>query len=565
MKSKVWTPQGKQSGPFNSLLGLGETIVDTKNGDSALVTEGEIGVDNQKSSVSKYDNTVVIGNDIDWRTGRKFSDTVAPYTAMKQTIDKSIKNIKKFADRSSRYKDTLNVQQQNYAPMLRLIFGVQEDAINQQQIQHLIEDYYRQAPEKRQQAKGKRQQVKGQIQDYYKQTSKYNLGKDKPGYRNGLDDNYWITTHGDPIAPYEQIIKDYIDYRDNNNVNSNKNNSTLNSDELTNSNELTTQTNIEQKPRWYNKISNWYNNISHNNDTLSSWGEQLAGMSVPIANALRQNTYWNSQPISKPNTYLKNNYADYANNILAKMKVNPYQEVQKMYEQVRQAKYGNSQAGGLTAAQRNINNLALDANSASAIGSIYNQANIQNNQYAQMLAQAMHQSGQEDRSAAMAALQHDYDQYIRSHGRKVEGIEKSMANLGNIWQQMAADRNTIRIADKNLGIYQQNANTDVKKVEAAIKDAEAKTAALKEASDKQYELEQQKLKMEKEAKEQEAKQREEENNKIWNTYKDDNDKPLFNSSEEFYKRIPEMIKAWQDNKKAKISKPTSSKKKKEKK
>lgn len=82
--NKVWTPNGYQAGPVNSLVGKGESIIDYTNGTGTLVTKGKVGVDNQPSSVRRDDNNVIAGNDIDWSNGMKFSDQVAPLTAKLQ-------------------------------------------------------------------------------------------------------------------------------------------------------------------------------------------------------------------------------------------------------------------------------------------------------------------------------------------------------------------------------------------------------------------------------------------------------------------------------------------------
>lgn len=82
--NKVWTPNGYQAGPVNSLVGKGESIIDYTNGTGTLVTKGKVGVDNQPSSVRRDDNNVIAGNDIDWSNGMKFSDQVAPLTVKLQ-------------------------------------------------------------------------------------------------------------------------------------------------------------------------------------------------------------------------------------------------------------------------------------------------------------------------------------------------------------------------------------------------------------------------------------------------------------------------------------------------
>ena len=71
--NKVWTPNGYQAGPVNSLVGNGESIIDYTNGTGTLVTKGKVGVDNQPSSVRRDDNNVIAGNDIDWSNGMKDS------------------------------------------------------------------------------------------------------------------------------------------------------------------------------------------------------------------------------------------------------------------------------------------------------------------------------------------------------------------------------------------------------------------------------------------------------------------------------------------------------------
>ena len=95
--TKVWTPNGYQAGPFNSLVGKGESIIDYTNGTGTLVTKGKVGVDNQPSSVRRDDDNVIAGNDIDWSNGIKFSDQVAPLTAklqMYNNIEKRVKESK---------------------------------------------------------------------------------------------------------------------------------------------------------------------------------------------------------------------------------------------------------------------------------------------------------------------------------------------------------------------------------------------------------------------------------------------------------------------------------------
>ena len=138
--NKVWTPNGYQTGPFNSLVGKGESIIDYTNGTGTLVTKGKVGVDNQPSSVRIDDDNVIAGNDVDWSNGIKFSDQVAPLTAKLQMYN----NIEKRAKESkldSLSKQTKQLQTTQIQQAKTPILGMMKNITDRQQMQHQIEDY----------------------------------------------------------------------------------------------------------------------------------------------------------------------------------------------------------------------------------------------------------------------------------------------------------------------------------------------------------------------------------------------------------------------------------------
>lgn len=138
--NKVWTPNGYQAGPVNSLVGKGESIIDYANGTGTLVTKGKVGVDNQPSSVRRDDDNVIAGNDIDWSNGIKFSDQVAPLTAklqMYNNIEKRVKENKL----DSLSKQTKQLQTTQIQQAKTPILGMMKNITDRQQMQHQIEDY----------------------------------------------------------------------------------------------------------------------------------------------------------------------------------------------------------------------------------------------------------------------------------------------------------------------------------------------------------------------------------------------------------------------------------------
>lgn len=139
--NKVWTPNGYQSGPINSLVGKGESIIDYTNGTGTLVTKGKVGVDNQPSSVSVNDNNVIAGNDVDWSNGMKFSDQVAPLTAKLQMYNNIEKRAGKKSELSSLSKQTMELQKNQLDRAKAPILQAMKNITDRQEKQHQIEDY----------------------------------------------------------------------------------------------------------------------------------------------------------------------------------------------------------------------------------------------------------------------------------------------------------------------------------------------------------------------------------------------------------------------------------------
>lgn len=139
--NKVWTPNGYQSGPTNSLVGKGESIIDYTNGTGTLVTKGKVGVDNQPSSVSANDNNVIAGNDIDWSNGMKFSDQIAPLTAKLQMYNSIEKRAGKKSELSSLSKQTMELQKNQLDRAKAPILQAMKNITDRQEKQHQIEDY----------------------------------------------------------------------------------------------------------------------------------------------------------------------------------------------------------------------------------------------------------------------------------------------------------------------------------------------------------------------------------------------------------------------------------------
>lgn len=172
-KTKVWTPNGYQVGPINSLVGKGESIIDYTNGTGTLVTKGKVGVDNQPSSVKENDSNVIAGNDVDWTTGIKFSDQIAPLTAKLQMYNNIEKTTGKNYNMSSLSKQTVQLQKQQIDKAKAPLLSQMKNITDRQQIQH---------------------DIQGSVENM----KKYDLGKSSSYFYsrtgNGKVPNSWLTS-----------------------------------------------------------------------------------------------------------------------------------------------------------------------------------------------------------------------------------------------------------------------------------------------------------------------------------------------------------------------------------
>ena len=139
--NKVWTPNGYQYGPVNSLVGKGESIIDYTNGTGTLVTKGKVGVDNQPSSVHENDSNVIAGNDKDWTNGMKFSDQIAPLTAKLQMYNNIEKKMNNKSGLSSLSKQTAQLQKMQVDRAKAPILYAMKQITDRQQAQHEIQNY----------------------------------------------------------------------------------------------------------------------------------------------------------------------------------------------------------------------------------------------------------------------------------------------------------------------------------------------------------------------------------------------------------------------------------------
>lgn len=146
---KVWTPNGLQTAPLNSMVGKGESIINYNTGNASLVTKGIKGHDTEGSSVQDNDNNVIAGNDKDYigyLHGKtpglmSFADQVAPITARVQMLNSLIKD-NKHPELSSLSKITKQINTNEVDKVRKPLMNQMKEITDRQAYQHDMKDKY---------------------------------------------------------------------------------------------------------------------------------------------------------------------------------------------------------------------------------------------------------------------------------------------------------------------------------------------------------------------------------------------------------------------------------------
>lgn len=139
--SDVLTSVGKVNAKPNARVAAGESIIDNiddvNKTTGHVVKTGKLGKDTNLANLN--DNTIVLGQDVDWRNGATFRDQSLPYTLALEKINKKYENrtnekLNKF--RGKLGQDSDKFQQEQVNKIKQPIVDKLKDLSDQQALQH---------------------------------------------------------------------------------------------------------------------------------------------------------------------------------------------------------------------------------------------------------------------------------------------------------------------------------------------------------------------------------------------------------------------------------------------
>lgn len=373
----VLTSLGKTDANPNARVAAGESIIDNINNVSQttghVVKTGVPGKDTNLANLQN--NTIVLGQDIDWRNGMTFKDQSMPYTLALEKINKKYENrtndkLNKLRGRLG--QDSDKFQQEQVNKIKQPIVDKLKDLSDQQAIQH---------------------QQQGQM---------YTEGN-LPGFKGG------------------------------------------------------------------------YNGSNYGYIEPASWMSNAVPMGIGMLSSVGQYFHAKNQPIHTPDIYAGNPYEQAALNEIAKLRVNPYRAIQKIYDQDSMNRYNINRAGGLSGAQKYLANVAAGAATQQNIADAIQKAQEMNNQYRSRWAEIAANLGSQTAQRRQQANQYNTEYVSQAHAARQQGMQMGLRNFLDYIQQYAANEYKRNTGNGMLSLYQQKVAMDRENMRRYYKDKPSAT------------------------------------------------------------------------------------------
>ena len=358
----VLTSLGKTDANPNARVAAGESIIDNINDVSNttghVVKTGTPGKDTNLANLQN--NTIVLGQDVDWRNGMTFKDQSMPYTLALEKINKKYENrtndkLNKLRGRLGQDSDKFQQEQVNKIkqPMVDKL----KDLSNQQAIQH---------------------QQQGQM---------YTEGN-LPGFKGG------------------------------------------------------------------------YNGSNYGYIEPASWMSNAVPMGIGMLSSVGQYFNAKNQSIHTPDIYAGNPYEQSALQEQAKLRVNPYRAIQRIYDQDSMNRYNINRAGGLSGAQKYLANVAAGNSTQQNIADTIQKAQEINNQYRSRWADIAGNLGGQTAQRRQQANQYNTEYASQAHAARQQGMQMGLRNFLDYIQQYAANEYKRKTGNGMLSLYQQKVDMD---------------------------------------------------------------------------------------------------------
>ena len=190
------------------------------------------------------------------------------------------------------------------------------------------------------------------------------------------------------------------------------------------------------------------------------WMSNAVPMGIGMMTSLGQYFQAKKQGIRTPDIYAANPYEQAALQEQAKLRVNPYNTIQKIYDQDSLNRYMINRAGGLSGAQKYLANVAAGLSTQREFADTIQKSQEINNQYRGKWAESAANLGAQYASRRQQANQYNTEYEASAHAARQQGMQMGIRNFMDYIQQYAANEYKRRTGNGMLSLYQQKNDMD---------------------------------------------------------------------------------------------------------
>lgn len=218
-----------------------------------------------------------------------------------------------------------------------------------------------------------------------------------------------------------------------------------------------------------------YNGSNYGYIEPASWMSNAVPMGIGMLSSIGQYFHVKNQPIHTPDIYAGNPYEQAALNEQAKLRVNPYRAIQRIYDQDSMNRYNINRAGGLSGAQKYLANVAAGVSTQQNIADTIQKAQEINNQYRSRWAEMAANLGSQTAQRRQQANQYNTEYASQAHAARQQGMQMGLRNFMDYIQQYAANEYKRKTGNGMLGLYQQKVDMDGENMRRYYKDEPSST------------------------------------------------------------------------------------------
>ena len=181
---------------------------------------------------------------------------------------------------------------------------------------------------------------------------------------------------------------------------------------------------------------------------------------------LQQYLQAKNSDVYKPNTYVRNPYANRGLGILGSLRINPYPIMNQLRAAEARGNYALNNSGGLSGSQKYLGRIANVRNTQQSIADAMMKIQEQNNAYKSQYGNLLLTTGAQEAANRMNAMRADNDVYMRSHAARQQGMETGVYNMQNNLLSWLANYNKLNQFDRTMAMYQGNQDLERQKIKA---------------------------------------------------------------------------------------------------